>query len=118
LIFKKSRVHGSGKEGTLTERKKLSGSKAIITGGAQGIGEAIAKTFALEGAWVAIADLSLEEGGRVVSEIERDGGTAWAIQADVTQFSDVSKMVEEVLSRWEVIDILVNNAGGLTDFLP
>jgi NAD(P)-dependent dehydrogenase (short-subunit alcohol dehydrogenase family) len=100
----------------LIGEKKLSGSKAIITGGAQGIGEAIAKIFAREGAWVIIADLNLEGGQQVVSQIEETGGTAWAIQADVTKLLDVTKMVEKALGQWETIDILVNNAGGFNRF--
>ena len=98
--------------------KKLSGSKAIVTGAAQGIGEVIAKLFANEGASVAIADVNLPGAKRVASEIEASGGSAFAIKVDVTQSQEVTKMVEELMGRWKAIDILVNNAGGFYQFAP
>lgn len=100
----------------MVSEKRLSGSKAIITGGAQGIGETIARIFAREGAWVVIADLNLEGGQQIVSQIEKSGGTAWAIQTDVTKLHDVTQMVEKALGLWKTIDILVNNAGGFNRF--
>ena len=74
----------------------LDGKVAIVTGGAQGIGAAIAAGLAAEGAEVVIADLDPPEGG---------------IRADVSSEDDVSRMVEEALERNGRIDILVNNAG-------
>ncbi len=74
----------------------LDGKVAIVTGGAQGIGAAIAAGLAAEGAEVVIADLEPPEGG---------------IRADVSSEDDVSRMVEEALERNGRIDILVNNAG-------
>ena len=74
----------------------LDGKVAIVTGGAQGIGAAIAAGLAAEGAEVVIADLEPPEGG---------------IRADVSSEDDVSQMVEEALERNGRIDILVNNAG-------
>jgi len=100
-----------------TERK-LVGSRAIITGAAQGFGESIARIFAHEGASVAIADLNLEGAKRVASEVEASGGSAMAIKVDVTQPQEVAKMVEELLNRWNAIDILVNNAGGWYKSFP
>jgi NAD(P)-dependent dehydrogenase (short-subunit alcohol dehydrogenase family) len=98
--------------------KKLMGLKAIVTGGAQGIGEAIAKTLALDGARVAIADINLQSGQRVASEIEKAGGAAWAVRADLTNRQEVTEMVKKVLDRCGDIDILVNNAGGLNKYSP
>jgi NAD(P)-dependent dehydrogenase (short-subunit alcohol dehydrogenase family) len=98
--------------------KKLSGSKAIVTGAAQGIGESIAKTFAREGASVLVADINLKGAEQVASEIEKAGGTAWAIQADVTRSQEVKDMVKKVLDRWGAIDILVNCVGGFFRFSP
>ena len=74
----------------------LAGKVAIVTGGAQGIGAAIASGLAAEGATIVIADLSPPEDG---------------IRVDVASEPDVSRMVEETLARHERIDILVNNAG-------
>jgi NAD(P)-dependent dehydrogenase (short-subunit alcohol dehydrogenase family) len=75
---------------------KLAGKVAIVTGAAQGIGRAIADGLAGEGAQVVVADLNPPEGG---------------IRADVSDESDVRRMVDETLERHGRIDILVNNAG-------
>jgi 3-oxoacyl-[acyl-carrier protein] reductase len=96
---------------------KLSGLKAIVTGGTQGIGETIAKTFAREGSSVAVIGRNLENGKRVASEIEQMGGTAMAVQADVTRRDEVTGMVKTVIDRWGTVDILVNNAGGYKGYL-
>jgi 3-oxoacyl-[acyl-carrier protein] reductase len=91
---------------------KLVGTKAIVTGGSGRIGEFISRTLAREGAFVAVAGRNLQNAQQVVSEIERQGGTALAIQVDVTRSQEVTEMVKEILDRWGAIDILVNNAGG------
>ena len=96
----------------MSNQGRLFGQSAIVTGAAGGIGEAIAKTLANEGASVAIADINLQEAKRAASEIERLGGTSLAIQVDVAQSQEVAEMVEKVLGQWAAIDILVNNAGG------
>ncbi|MCJ7640535.1 MAG: SDR family oxidoreductase [Desulfobacterales bacterium] len=96
----------------MATEKKLIGSRAIVTGAAQGFGESIVRALAHEGASVAIADLNLQGAKQVASEVEASGGSALAIKVDVTQPQEVAKMVEEVLNRWNTIDILVNNAGG------
>jgi 3-oxoacyl-[acyl-carrier protein] reductase len=91
---------------------KLAGSIAIVTAAAQGIGEAIARTFAGAGAAVAVVDINLVEAKRVGAEIEAAGGTALVLQADVTRSKEVTAMVEAVRDRFGTVDILVNAAGG------
>lgn len=97
---------------------RLSGSTAIVTGASAGIGEAIAKTFAREGASVAIASTNLAEAQRVGAEIEAAGGSVLVLQTDVTRSQDVDRMVKAVLDRWGAIDILVNAVGGWRKLAP
>ena len=95
---------------------RLSGQVAIVTAGGQGLGEAIARTFAREGASVAVADINLTEAQRVGAEIEATGGAALVLQADVTKSREVTATVKAVLDRWGTIDILINGAGGFHRF--
>jgi len=97
---------------------KLSGSTAIVTAAGQGLGEAIAKRFAREGASVAVVDINLPEAQRVGTEIEAAGGSALVLKADVTRSQEVAAMVKAVLDRWGTVDILVNGAGGFHRFAP
>jgi 3-oxoacyl-[acyl-carrier protein] reductase len=96
----------------------LSGATAIVTAAGQGLGEAIAKTLAREGAAVAVTDIDLAAAQRVGAEIEAAGGSALVLQADVTRAQQVADMVQAVLDRWSTIDILVNAAGGFHRFSP
>jgi 3-oxoacyl-[acyl-carrier protein] reductase len=93
---------------------RLHGSTAIVTGASEGIAEAIAKTLAREGAAVAVVSRRLERTQRVAGEIERAGGSALALEADVTQADDVRHMVQAVIERWGTVDILVNGVGGFS----
>jgi 3-oxoacyl-[acyl-carrier protein] reductase len=97
---------------------RLSGSTAIVTAAGQGLGEAIAKTFAREGAHVAVVDINLPEAQRVGAEIEAAGGSALVLQADVTQSKEVTAMVKAVVDRWGTVDILLNGAGGFHRLAP
>ncbi len=97
---------------------RLSGATAIVTGASAGIGEAIARTFAREGAAVAIVSRNLPEAKRVGAEIEAAGGAALTIRADVTRAADVDGMVQAVLAKWGTIDILVNGVGGWQQLAP
>lgn len=91
---------------------KLDGKVALVTGGSRGIGRAIAETFAREGAQVALNYVKgASEAKSVVEEIKAFGGEAMPIMADVSQRSQVKKMVEEVVETFGRLDILVNNAG-------
>jgi 3-oxoacyl-[acyl-carrier protein] reductase len=91
---------------------RLSGSVAIVTAGGQGIGETISKTYAREGASVAVVDLDRAEAERVAKEIESAGGRALALTVDVTRTQAVNDMVKTVVERFGTVDILVNAAGG------
>ena len=90
----------------------------LVTGGGRGIGQAIALGFAREGASVAVnaAHLSTAEG--TVAQIRQAGGKAIAIEADVSDESQVNAMVDRVVSEFGAIDILVNNAGVGQPLLP
>lgn len=83
---------------------------AIVTGAGQGIGRAMAKGLAEQGARVVVAELIGENGKQVAKEIEAAGGAALAVQTDVSQEDSVNKMAEETLRTFQRIDILVNNA--------
>ena len=90
----------------------LNDKVALVTGASRGIGAAIAKRLAADGASVAITySRSAEGAARVVAEIEAGGGKAIAIQADATDSAAVQSAVEEVVSTFGKLDILVNNAG-------
>lgn len=91
---------------------------AIVTGGGTGIGEAIAKVFAREGAKVAITGRRKDELERVVREIERKGGQALALQGSVTNEQDVQEAVAATVRTFGRLDILVNNAGNIFHAAP
>jgi NAD(P)-dependent dehydrogenase (short-subunit alcohol dehydrogenase family) len=92
---------------------RLKDKVAIVTGGSKGIGQAIAATFAREGARVAICSRasSQAEGQAVVSTIREAGGEAIYIQADIAVMADAQRLVEETVNEWGRLDILCNNAG-------
>ncbi len=90
---------------------KLKDQVAIVTGGANGIGEAYVKGIASEGASVVIADIDEERGKKVVDEIRQSGGKALFVRTDVSKKQDVEKMVKIAKNQFGSIDILVNNAG-------
>ena len=90
----------------------LEGKVALITGGSRGIGAAIAKRLAADGANVAITyTKGADAAASVVKEIEHDGQKAVAIQADVTDAGAVGAAVEKIVEAFGRIDVLVNNAG-------
>lgn len=94
---------------------RLKDKVALITGAGKGIGAAIARSFAAEGAKLVIADLDEANIGSMVEEIEKNQGEALGCLADVTDRSAVAEMVKNALDRFGTIDILVNNAGVARD---
>jgi NAD(P)-dependent dehydrogenase (short-subunit alcohol dehydrogenase family) len=84
---------------------------AIITGAGQGIGEAIAGTLAIAGAYVVVDDLNPDRAERVARNIRSTGGQAIAVAADVSSKFQCVKLVEAARAEWGRLDILVNNAG-------
>src|SRR5262245_30111559 len=98
--------------------KKLEGKVAVVTGASKGIGAAIAKQLAAEGAAVVVNYASSREGAeRVVAEVKEAGGKAIAVQADLSQQDDVIRLFTETKKEYGQLDILVNNAG-LYQFAP
>ena len=90
---------------------RLSRKVAFVTGASRGIGEAIARRFAAEGARVALAARDEVACQRIASEIARQGGEAVAIGCDVTLAFSVSNAIAATAAKWGRIDILVNAAG-------
>ena len=90
--------------------KRFQDKVVVVTGAAQGIGEAYAKALGAEGAAVVVADLNVESGERVAKEIEAAGGRALFVATDVSSHESAAAMVETVVGEYGGIDGLVNNA--------
>src|SRR5947208_1344116 len=98
--------------------KRLAGKVAVVTGASKGIGAAIAKHLAAEGAAVVVNYASSKDGAeRVVREISGNGGRAVAVKADLAKQADIDQLFAETKKAFGPIDILVNNAG-IYEFLP
>lgn len=97
---------------------RLQDQVALVTGGGRGIGKAIVKAFAAEGAKVALVYRGSQAAAEaIVQEITQAGGTAQALQVDVTDMEAARQCVEKVEKDWGRLDILVNNAGIIKDDL-
>ncbi len=99
------------------ERLSLEGKTAIVTGGGQGIGKAIALGLAEVGARVAIAEMNEETGPVTEQEIKDSGREALFVKTDVRKVDQVQSLMATVLQRWGRLDVMANNAGG-TFFIP
>ena len=97
---------------------RLAGRAAIVTGSGGGIGEAIARTLAREGAAVAVVDVQEDLVQRVAAAIGAAGGKALPLRADVTRAADVDVVVRASLAGLGAVDILVNNVGGYATLRP
>src|SRR5439155_18425376 len=92
--------------------KKLSGKVAVVTGSSKGIGAAIAKRLATDGAAVVVNYASSREGAdRVVAEIAAEGGKAIAVHANIAKKAEIERLFAETKKAFGRLDILVNNAG-------
>jgi 3-oxoacyl-[acyl-carrier protein] reductase len=98
--------------------KKLQSKVAVVTGSSKGIGAAIAKALAAEGAAVVVNySSSRQSADAVVQDIVKAGGNAIAVQADLSKQSDVQRLFAETKKAYDKLDILVNNAG-IYEFAP
>ncbi len=102
----------------MTQASGLVGKVAIVTGASRGIGRAAALALAAEGAQV-VVNYARSSGAAdaVVAEIVAAGGSAIALQADVSDAEQVEALIKATLEKWEHIDVLVNNAGITRDTL-
>jgi 3-oxoacyl-[acyl-carrier protein] reductase len=96
---------------TVDAARTLTGRVAVVTGAGSGIGRAIARRCAREGATVFVADIDAAGAGATVDEIGRAGGTANAVECDVAEPAGVAALFDVVDERAGRVDVLVNNAG-------
>ncbi|UJL46370.1 SDR family oxidoreductase [Virgibacillus sp. NKC19-16] len=97
---------------------RLEGKVAVVTGGASGMGKAIAELYAKEGAKVVVSDINLEGADEVVSEITANGGIAKAVKTNVAELKDIEEMIDTAVESYGTLDILVNNAGIMDGMEP
>ncbi|HUG59898.1 MAG TPA: 3-oxoacyl-ACP reductase FabG [Candidimonas sp.] len=91
--------------------KALEGKVAIVTGSGRGIGEAVARAYAAQGAKVVVVDMDKATAETVAEDIREQGGQAMAAACNVADREQVDNMVEQVKAQFGPVDILVNNAG-------
>jgi 3-oxoacyl-[acyl-carrier protein] reductase len=103
----------------LNQQFGLYNRKGLVTGAGRGIGKAIACALAGAGAEVCVhCHSSRERAEETVAEIAQAGGTAWMVQADLSDSIQTQKMAEQIKERWGRLDLLVNNAGDLVKRCP
>jgi len=90
---------------------RLKEKVAVVTGSSKGIGEGCARVFAREGACVVVTSRHQRESARIAEDLCKAGGTAVALEVDVSDPGMVRRMVEDTIARFGKLDILVNNAG-------
>ena len=87
---------------------------AVVTGGAGGIGAAVARSFAAEGAHVLVTDVRRDAARKIAEEINRSGGIAIGEQLDVRSYADVERIVQQTVKSYGGINVAVNCAGILS----
>ena len=92
---------------------RLSGKVAVVTGSAVGLGRAVARRFAREGAKIVAADTNVHCGVSVVERIHKDGGAGIFVRTDVAEESEVTALMQSALAEYGRIDVLYNNAAVL-----
>jgi len=90
---------------------RLMAEIAIVTGSGRGIGGAIARRFAAEGAQVIVADLDVAAASHTAEQIQQAGGKATAYRVDIAEPAQVQHLIADTLARFQRVDVLVNNAG-------
>jgi NAD(P)-dependent dehydrogenase (short-subunit alcohol dehydrogenase family) len=90
----------------------LNGRVAVVTGGGDGIGRAVVRRLAHDGAALIVADVDVDAGNAAVKDVEAGGGRAAFVRADVSKKSDVTAMVDAARDTFGRVDVLVNNAWG------
>jgi len=98
-------------ETPISSLRTYEGASAIVTGGASGIGRALGEHLASQGCTVCLADRQIDVAEQVAAAICADGGNATASQVDVSNYSAVEHVVQEMLSRTDRLDYMFNNAG-------
>jgi|AMZC01.1.fsa_nt_AMZC01007169.1_3 NAD(P)-dependent dehydrogenase (short-subunit alcohol dehydrogenase family) len=90
---------------------RFEGKVVVVTGAAEGIGQAALLAFAREGARVVLADREPEKGQAIVEQLRREGREVLAVRVDVSVEDEVRALFDQVKSQWGRVDVLVNNAG-------
>lgn len=85
--------------------------RVFITGGASGLGRALALGYAKQGAKVCIGDINAEQGSVVEKEIRQHGGEGYYVNCDVRRLTDLEKVRDALVKKWGGVDVVVNNAG-------
>lgn len=101
----------------MIDKFRLDGRLALVTGGRRGLGNAFARALAAAGARVVITSRSVAEGSAAAQALRSEGLDVEAVSGDVTCYSDVEAMVQQVEDRFGPVDVLVNNAG-VVEHLP
>jgi NAD(P)-dependent dehydrogenase (short-subunit alcohol dehydrogenase family) len=91
--------------------RRFTGKVALVTGAGSGIGRAAALLFAEEGAAVGLIDIDAAGAGETLELVNREGGEALLLQADITSAAEVSKAIEQIEDKYGRADVLFNNAG-------